>query len=291
MTKRSASAEALADASPASWSDAGIERASGVERLSPEQPDRGLLWVTRGSLTLTRAGRVHEVRKGTVIAYRVGGGLTWSAAEGTHVRWCSREVGVGPGQVAPWTSELSLDGPVLAAPRRRPLYVVSLVVAAWIFAIGVAWCYGSAHSAWFQKDVGTLAGARSPEFPGRSDAETTRSIFLAHGLAVDVDAAPNGRRLIVYAEVPPEAELPYRLTAARDATDETYQACGRLQGISVAFSSGGRRPEELERFFLLPPEGGAIDLNAPAGAAAPVKSAAARSRADLGRAAEERRQR
>ena len=271
MTKRSASAEAISDARPASWSDAGVETASPVERLSPEQPEHGLLWVTRGSLTLTRAGRVHEVRKGTVVAYRLGGGLTWSAAEGTHVRWCSREVGVGPGQVAPWTSELSLDGPIPAAPRRRPLYVAALVAAAWILAIGVAWVYGRAHSQRVREssDIGSFL---------RSDADTVRSIFLAHGLAIDFNAASGGRRLIVVTDLPPLAELPARLVAARDAADDAYKTCVRVQNISIAFTSSENLPEIPGRYFALPPAGGVLDVRPPPAAATLWKKSAAAPR-------------
>jgi hypothetical protein len=260
MIKRSASTETLSDAGPASWSDAGVETTSNVERLSPEQPERGLLWVTRGSLTLTRGGRVHEVRKGTVIAYRIGGGLTWSAPEGTHVRWCAREVGVGPGQVAPWTSELSLDGPVPAAPRRRPLYVVAVVAVAWTFALGVAWCYGTSHATRVAEESqrSRPLALTSPA----KDAETARGIFFAHsGVLPTLSPRWTGHKVLFVVDAALRTDRSL-LEAAQAAAIEIYQRCPSIGSVGLCFGMGpdGDFPKELGRYYKLPPDGGVLDF-------------------------------
>jgi hypothetical protein len=277
MSVRSSNTETIPDAIPASWSDAGIEPVTAGERLAPEQPECGLLWVTRGSLTLTRGGRVHEVRKGTVIAYRLGGGLAWSAPDGTHVRWCARDVSVGAGHVAPWTSELVLDGPVPPPQRRRASYIVATVALAWAFAIGVAWCYDNAHARQYQAALGTLAGASSPTIPDREEVEAAQAIFFQHLDEVPTlhETSSRGHLVLVMA-LPPLKERPGRLNAARAAADETYRRCPSFRKILIAFGPPGPLPSELGRYFLMERDRPPLDMRAGlAPSAATLESSAA----------------
>jgi hypothetical protein len=277
MTKRSPVSEAVADANPASWADAGVEPTSEALRLAPEQPEHGLLWVTRGSLTLTRAGRAHEVRKGTVIAYRLGGGLAWSAPQGTHVRWCAREVGVAPGQVAPWTSDLVLDGPVPTGTKRRPLYLVATVAVAWLFAIAVAWCYDMAHAQRLAEASKAPPPLESPEFPDRAEIDLARAVFFSKlGEMPEVDAkSSGGPHVVLLASLPPPDQFAKRFQAALDAAKETYARCPRIKKLAIAFGPEGVDAAEPGRYFLLRPDGTIHDYRLPVTGRAPLETSGA----------------
>src|SRR5687767_15581608 len=71
------------------WEESSLAGFDDAPRLAPAQPEYGLVWVTRGRLTVTPArGAPLELPKGSVVAYRLGDALTWAATPGSHVRWC-----------------------------------------------------------------------------------------------------------------------------------------------------------------------------------------------------------
>ena len=146
------------------WTEHGIEPVGSAERLTPDQPESGLLWVVEGSVTVSRQGRAHEITRGSVAAYRLGGGLTWSVGEGTHVRWSRRAVRLEAGHVAPWTADLALDVPAGTISPDRPhrkMYAMMAIALSWVVALTVAWCYDQAHSASLSPTAG-LVGALPP---------------------------------------------------------------------------------------------------------------------------------
>ncbi len=142
-----------------------------------------------GSLTVARGARRHSIPMGSVVAYRLGPGLSWSASPGTRLRWSARPVRVSAGDVMPWTADLALDVPQVDAAhgRRRRRFLASLAVAmAWIVAIMVAWCYSDTHAQ--RGDEQRRAGAANLRPPTPAEAAQTAAIvaeFGAQGFALE----------------------------------------------------------------------------------------------------------
>jgi hypothetical protein len=129
------------------WEESSLGAIDSASRLSPGQPDFGLVWVTRGHLTVTSArGETLDLPKGSVVAYRLGDSLTWAASPGSHVRWCQRDVRLREGEVRPWTPPVREEGGEIVAARRRPWMALASLALLWIAAITVAWCVSATHS-------------------------------------------------------------------------------------------------------------------------------------------------
>lgn len=131
-------------ATSAAWVEATLNPSDRVERLGSLQPEAGLLWVARGQVTVHSSKKSEELQKGSVVAYRLGGSLGWSAREGALVRWCARDVRVAPGEARRWTEDLALQLPALKSPPRKqgrgPAALVVLAVVA-VGALGAAWVH------------------------------------------------------------------------------------------------------------------------------------------------------
>jgi hypothetical protein len=241
------------EATSGAWEESTLEALESVPRLSSEQPDHGLVWVTRGRLTVTPArGAPLELPKGSVVAYRLGETLAWTAAAGSHVRWCRREVRVREGEVQPWTPPVKGEEGVagdLVAPRRRPWLAIASIALLWIVGITVAWCVGTTHSA--RVEVRSTVKT-TPETVAASD-EITR-LFTAHGFEVrSVMVAPKSKRAFVRVSIPTAAESealsephgPLRPVA--DAAGEVLRRLGIPQltvvGLDPSRPGADGRPE------------------------------------------------
>ncbi len=158
------------DSRSGAWVDASIDKVEAAARLSGDQPGKGLLWVTRGRLHVrTATGGVLEVPQGTVVSYRLGDGLQWTAGPGTRVRWCLREVSVLDGEAETWTPGKSPDEAMPAVPRRRPWMSFAAILLVWIAAAAVAWCYGRAQAGQVT-DFQSRALKAAPVVPGSAAA-------------------------------------------------------------------------------------------------------------------------
>jgi hypothetical protein len=139
-------ASVATDPTSGAWEESTLAALAETPRLAANQPDHGLVWVTRGRLTVTTAGLgTLELAKGSVVAYRLGDSLSWTASPGSHVRWCRREVRLREGEVQPWTPPSRTDEPVVLAPRRRPWMAIASIALLWVGAVTVAWCVSGAH--------------------------------------------------------------------------------------------------------------------------------------------------
>lgn len=222
-TRPSATVESRSGA----WIDGRLERVEGVARLSSEQPDHGLVWVTRGHLLVRREdGPLLEVAQGSVVAYRLGDGLTWTAGPGTHVRWCWRDVRLAEGQAEAWTpSKAAEDESIAAAPRRRPWFSLAAIVLVWIGAAAVAWCYGNAHTGLIKDEQDRLA-ALAPKIEGaEADMEVAAAHFEKAGFhVISKQAFLKGKppRVALYVATASEAEA-----TALSAPDGALAALGR----------------------------------------------------------------
>jgi hypothetical protein len=207
------------------WTERGIEPVGSADRIAGDQPERGLLWVVEGAVTVTRRGRAHEIRRGSVAAYRLGGGLLWTAPDGTRVRWSPRAVRLEPGEVAPWTVDLALDVPPSDAPPERPrrrTFALLAIAMSWAVALTVAWCYDQAHGTRMETRSGVSpGGVATPSGEARDGADRVLAVFEAAGLDASEPKYPGGKRhkisLTVVADRPVEAVREALAVAARGA--------------------------------------------------------------------------
>jgi hypothetical protein len=155
--------------------------------LHADQPESGLLGVLSGGVTVTREGRSREVRPGTVVTYRLGPALAWSARPDTRVRWSARPVRLEAGEVASWTSDLAVEVPAeTAVPsrrRRRGALAATAIALSWAVALLVAWCYDRAHARHetAASPASTAGLPRLSEADGRARADAVDRSFRAHG--------------------------------------------------------------------------------------------------------------
>jgi hypothetical protein len=131
-----------------SWVDRALEACDGASRLADDQPPSGLLWVVTGSVVVREGKRdPREAVRGSVVSYRLGPDLAWTATAGTKVRWSERPVALEAGRVDTWTSDLVAESfgvpdAVKPPPPKRSTLVVG-VLGLWAVAITLAWCYKS----------------------------------------------------------------------------------------------------------------------------------------------------
>jgi hypothetical protein len=216
------------------WVERDVAPLAKASRLHAEQPEAGLLWVLAGRVVVQHREQFRDVRPGTVVSYRLGDPLAWTAPEGALVRWSGRPVKLAAGEVASWTANLAVEVPTaeeeVAAvePRRRGIYATAAIAATWVVALTVAWCY---HHAQSDVESGAVRrAAPATPVPGALAAEertararAAEAIFAEAGHAQPAAVVPVSRKSnSVYVNVVHAVEEDVPTAAYQSAVDATF---------------------------------------------------------------------